>query len=256
MKKYLLTALFICVFVSSSHAGFDFGTTTYEQVDNILIVNSLGDTTTESKFIHNGLNLGYNDYIPENAFKNDLYNQGYTKVLDYNDTSLNLVEVGYMGVKGNPRSYDADYVLREEYEKYSSQYQDVRIDKNKTKINNVDKKHTVWNKKQDVKIDNNSDNIANNSSNIVSNTNNIKSNTDKINNVNNRVNELEKTQYIVEANVRIVDSKKWNVELFADYSTARSMIDRTGIKFTYKMGTSYLENRINELEKKLTDLDK
>jgi len=336
MKKVLLTVLFVLVFASTSFAGFNFGTTTYEQVDNILIVNSLGDQTIESQFVHDGKNLGYNDFIPENAFKNDLYNQGYSVVYDYDNSSLDLVEVGYMGLKGDPRTYDADYVLREEYKKYSSQYQDVRIDKNKTNISNntslintvdtkqtkwnkrqdkkinknksnivtnktniktnkksinvnkknikinknniktnktninsnkkeiksVDRKHTNWNNKQDRKINTNKSGIKTNkkiikrnTSNITNNANNISSNSNKIADLDNRVGELEQTQYIVGGAIRIVDSKKWNVEIFADYSTNRQMVDRTGIRFTYKFGKSWHEMELDELNKRLDRLE-
>jgi hypothetical protein len=298
MKKLItLIAVLMLVnlaYVSQSYAQlFNFGQDTYSKWANILVVNSLGDRVEESKFIHNGLNLGYNDFIPENAFKNDLYNQGYTQVFDYNNSSLDLVEVGYMGLKGDPRSYDADYVLREEYEKYSNQYQDIRIDENKNNIVDVDKKHTIWNEKQDTRLDDidihndyqdmrldaNKDNILKNrkqindvddkhtnwnndqddkinqnESNILKNTSNITNNTNRINDLDNRVNKLEKTHYIVGGAIRIVDSKKWNVELFADYSTNRQKIDRTGIKFTLKIGTSYTEQRIEELEAKLNKL--
>ncbi len=294
MKKFILTLVFVTCLVSTSYAGFNFGTDTYEKVDDILIVNSLGDQTTESIFKHDGKNLGYNDFIPENAFKNDLYNQGYSVVYDYDDAGLDLVEVGYMGLKGDPRSYDADYVLQKEWEKYSSQYQDIRIDNNKTEIANVDSKHTTWNKKQDarldandihnayqdVRIDANKTNILknrqqindvdskhtdwnnaqdtqinNNKNNIVNNTNAINNNSNRINDLDNRVNKLEETQYIVGGAVRIVDSKKWNVELFADFSTNRQMIDRTGIRFTYKFGESYSDKKIRELEERLNDLE-
>ena len=311
MRKYFLTAVIVLFFTTSSYAGFNFGSDTYENVDNILIVNSLGDQTVESKFEHNGLDLGFNDYIPENAFKNDLYNQGYTSVFDYADVSLDLVEVGYMGVRGDPRSYDADYVLRKEYEKYSSQYQDIRIDKNKTNISNnkgnittnkkniktnkkhiatnktniktnkknisvnkknikinkkeikrVDKKQTNWNNKQDKKINTNKTgiktnkkSIKKNANNITNNTNNISSNSNRINDLDTRVNKLEETQYIIGGAIRIVDSKKWNVELFADYSTNRQMIDRTGIRFTYKFGKSWQETEFDKLTNKIKELE-
>ena len=329
MKKVIfLTLAFVLIFATTSYAGFNFGSDTYEKVDNILIVNSLGDQTTESQFNYKNVKLGYNDFIPENAFKNDLYNQGYTKVFDFNNSNLDLVEVGYMGLRGDPRSYDADYVLREEYEKYSSQYQDIRIDKNKTdikdlnihndyqdmrldanknnilqnrgnittnkknininkkkiktnksninvnksniktnktninsnkkEIKKVDTRHTNWNKRQDKKINTNKTgiktnkkSIKRNTSNITNNTNNISSNSNRINDLDNRVEELEKTQYVIGGAIRIVDSKKWNVELFADYSTNRQMVDRTGIRFTYKFGESYTDKKIRELEERL-----
>jgi hypothetical protein len=79
----------------------------------------------------------------------------------------------------------------------------------------------------------------------------------KIDNNSNRINKLEESQYIVGGVIRIKSTKKWDVDLFADYSTNRQMIDRSGIRFTYKVGESYqdlemkkLENRIKALENK------
>lgn len=136
-------------------------------------------------------NYGYNDYYSENAFKNSMIKDGYSKVYDSKVKGLDLVEVGYFGKTANPKSWDADYVLREEYEKYSAQHQDIRIDENKSnininktnisknltkinrntfginsnkiKINNVDKKHTMWNMYQDYKINKNSQGVKMNS---------------------------------------------------------------------------------------------
>lgn len=349
---YFMWSLF---FISMGYSQtFNYGKDTYSKWANILIINSLGDKVEESKFIHNGIDLGYNDFIPESAFKNDLYNQGYTKVYDFNDTSLDLVEVGYMGRLGNPRSYDADYVLRSEYEKYSSQYQNIRIDDNKNNIIAVDKKHTIWNEEQDIRLDDidihnayqdmrldanknnilknrqkiniNADNIQNNTdeiervdndsikrdkklnrkikkvdnkhtvwneeqderlddvelyndyqdvkiddnkNNIIevnnthtdwnerqdikinNNSNRINTLNDRVDNIDSRVSDLEDTQYIIGTEVRLHDSKNWTVSAFADYSTNRKKIDRTGVKFTYKIGSSYEERRLDELERKL-----
>jgi hypothetical protein len=79
----------------------------------------------------------------------------------------------------------------------------------------------------------------------------------KIDNNSNRIDRLEESQYIVGGVIRIKSTKKWDVDLFADYSTNRQMIDRSGIRFTYKVGESYqdlemkkLENRIRALENK------
>ena len=76
-------------------------------------------------------NYGYNDFYSENAFKNNLINEGYSKVFDYDDPNLDLTEVSYFGRVGNPDVIDVDYVLTSEYEKYSSQGQDIRIENNK-----------------------------------------------------------------------------------------------------------------------------
>jgi len=284
MKKLMFIITLGLILVSTpALAGFNFGTDTYEKVDNILIVNSLGDQVVESQFKHNGVDLGFNDFIPENAFKNNLYNEGYNKVYDYKPAGLDVVEVGYMGVRGDPRSYDADYVLREEYEKYSSQYQDIRIENNTTgivnntalinnetnqriigdniiqnninneivnrinndnvlqnNINNVDARQTIVNNRQDTQINNNTSNINNNSQ--------------RINDTNNRVSELEETQEIVSGQIRVYDSKKWEVTMFVDYSLNRNMVDRTGVKIKFKFGKSYEEKMIEKLQYKVNTI--
>ena len=77
---------------------------------------------------------------------------------------------------------------------------------------------------------------------------------DKINDMNKRVNQLEKTQGIVGAEVRVYDGKKWQVTTFVDYTTTRNTVDRAGIRFTYKVGQSYEDRRIDELEAKINSL--
>ena len=76
----------------------------------------------------------------------------------------------------------------------------------------------------------------------------------RIDNVDNRLSELEETQTIVGLEGRIYDSRKWQINIFADYSTNRNKVDRTGIRFTYKFGSSFEERKIEELERKLNKL--
>lgn len=121
-----------------------------------------------------------------------------------------------------------------------NKHQDKKINKNRKQIKRVDKKHTRWNRKQDKTLAEHNNRIANNSA--------------RLDNHENRINNLESTQYIVGGAIRIIDSQKWNVELFADYSTNRQMVDRTGIKFVYKFGTSYTDKKIAELEQRLNNL--
>ena len=77
----------------------------------------------------------------------------------------------------------------------------------------------------------------------------------KIDNNSNRINKLEESQYIVGGVLRIRSTKKWDVDLFADYSTNRQMIDRSGIRFTYKFGESYIDKKIDELEQRITNME-
>lgn len=84
---------------------------------------------------------------------------------------------------------------------------------------------------------------------------NIDNTNSRIDSTNKRVSTLENTQAVVGAEVRIYDGKKWTVTTFADYITTRNTVDRAGVRFTYKMGTSYEERRQNELEARLNKLE-
>jgi hypothetical protein len=84
--------------------------------------------------------------------------------------------------------------------------------------------------------------------------NNINNTNSRIDNVDKRVNSLEQTQGIVEGEVRVYDGRKISVSTFVDYTTTRQTVDRAGIKIVYKLGTSYEERRLDELEKKINKL--
>jgi hypothetical protein len=78
----------------------------------------------------------------------------------------------------------------------------------------------------------------------------------KIDNNSNHINKLEESQYIVGGVLRIKSTKKWDVDLFADYSTNRQMIDRSGIRFIYKVGESYTDRELKKINKRLEELEK
>lgn len=92
---------------------------------------------------------------------------------------------------------------------------------------------------------NNINNNINTTNQNVANTNN------RIDDLNNRVGKLEKPQAIVGLVLRVQDSRKWQTNLFIDYSATRNAVAMYGIRFTYKMGKSYEERRLDELEAKL-----
>jgi hypothetical protein len=77
----------------------------------------------------------------------------------------------------------------------------------------------------------------------------------RIDNNSNRINKLEESQYIVGGVLRIKSTKKWDVDLFADYSTNRQMIDRSGIRFTYKMGLSFEQQELEKLQRRIERLE-
>lgn len=203
MKKVLsilMVVMFLAVSVSSYAGNFNYGRDTYEMHDSRLIINSLGDETAVSK--HG--NLGANDWIPENAVKNSLALDGYTKAYDYNPqaqygynvyhnalpTGADLKKLEFKGMYGDPRAKQDVYVLQSEYDKYSAQSQDARINVNKIdiekeaqqrqqkdtvlnkRIKKVDKKHTIQNKRQDKDITKNGKRIDKNVSAIAQERNN------------------------------------------------------------------------------------
>ena len=162
MKKlpYVLISLVLCMIMSisciKSAEAFWFFPTQYDKSQDTKITKNETDIAQiESRVAENRLGTGsenttapygYNDYIPENGFKNYIHNEGYSKIYDYKPNNVNTTAVGYYGKAGNPDSYDVDYVLTEEYNKYSSQMQDVRIDINKNNID-INKVNIRTNKK-------------------------------------------------------------------------------------------------------------
>ena len=223
---------------------------------------------------------GYNDYYSENAFKNNLINEGYSVVYDGKPSGLDVVEVGYMGLTGNPNNYDADYVLKSEYEKYSSQYQDIRIENNSDSIvdntsliNNETNQRIIGDNIIQNNINNeivnriNNDNALQNNinnvdarqtivnnrqdTNINNNTSNINNNSQRINDTNNRVSELEETEFRVDAEVQIYDGKDIRFSAFVNNDVRHGRVDAVGVKVTMKLGKDYAVKRMDELERKI-----
>lgn len=136
-KQILLVAILLC-WVTTAHAGFNWGKGTYENYDDILIINSLGDQVAPSTFGK----LGVNDFIPENAVKNYLALEGYTEANDYNPSVTNpqfsdyyndnpgddYTKLTFAGLYGDPRQTQDVYVLTSEYERLSAVGQAERMD--------------------------------------------------------------------------------------------------------------------------------
>ena len=72
--------------------------------------------------------------------------------------------------------------------------------------------------------------------------------------IENRLDTLEETQFILGLNVRLLDTKRTTLEAFADYSTNRSKVDRCGIRLTLKLGKSYEEKLIEQLQAQIAEL--
>lgn len=210
-----------------------------------LIPISLSNASTNHRYTTGTENqlsdYGYNDYYSENAFKNNLINEGYSKVYDFFQKELDLTEIGYYGRTGNPNSYDTDYVLTEEWEKYSSQYQDTRINKNVKNIDinkgditnnynrttNVNNKHTEWNTRQDNKIENHE----------------------------NRIGTLEDTQYNLMGEVNILQGRRWKFGVYGKYNLNRNVNSEAGLKITISLGDSWEAKEIDKVNKRLQKLE-
>ena len=287
MRKLIFILIIVMISIVPAFA-FNYGTDTYATDSGSLILNSLGDQVTNSTF----LNLGSNDFISENAAKNQLSIDGYSKAYDYNPqntlgqfsgvyntslpTGVELTKLQIGGFLGNPRAIQDIYVLTSEYNRLSAEGQANSID-TLNASQNVQNTNISNNNTQITTVDNNSinrDNILQSNINSESITrasadntlqNNInteatnRQNTDNIlqNNINtidNKVKKLEQTQGIIGAEVRVYDGKKWTVTTFVDFTTTRNTVDRAGVKFTYKLGKSYEEAKIDELEAKINHL--
>jgi hypothetical protein len=258
MKKALVLIVMFLFVASPALADFKWGTDTYSSVGNQLIINSLGDQTTVSTFGK----LGNNDWIPENAVKNYLLMEGYTSANDYNPSITNpqfasaysekppegYTKLQFAGKLGDPRALQDVYVDTKEYNRLNSEQQAQRMD-------GID----VVNSKQDTKIQNNTTAISTETTNRVNADNtlqqNINSTNSRVDDLDNRVDKLERTQTIVGAEVRVYDSRKVTVTMFADYSQTRQMVDRTGIRFTWKCGESYQDKEMKKLEKRIEMLE-
>ena len=77
----------------------------------------------------------------------------------------------------------------------------------------------------------------------------------RLDNVENRLSDLEDSQFILGLNARVYDGKKVMVELFTDYSTEKQKFDRYGIRFTVKLGESYMDKKVKELEARILALE-
>lgn len=83
----------------------------------------------------------------------------------------------------------------------------------------------------------------------------ISTNNQRSDDINNRIAELERPQFILGLVLRHVDTRKWQINSFVDVSTTRGNIDRAGVRFTYKIGKSYEETRLDELQARLDKLE-
>lgn len=83
----------------------------------------------------------------------------------------------------------------------------------------------------------------------------IRDNRRRIDSNSDRIKDLEDPKFNVIGAIRFHDSKKWQIEAFAAYDVTNERLDRYGLEFVYKIGPSYEEKLIAELEARLAALE-
>lgn len=275
MKKLLMGIIFIqLVLISRVFAGdlnFNYGQDTYEKWDDNLVVNSLGDETTVSKYG----SLGTNDWIPENAFKNLLKYEGYTEAYDYNPQAnyawdvynqtlptKDLTKLEFGGLQGDPRATQYTYVPTEEYNRLSAPEQAKSIDNLNTnltkettnridgdnilsdKVGEVDNRHTNWNNNQDKKITDIQGVNDRQDSTLLDHEN-------RINDLDSRVNDLEETQINIDGEVIFQRGRRHTIGAYGKYDMRHNRVPEVGIRVSIALEDSYEMKEIDKLNKRL-----
>jgi hypothetical protein len=141
-------------------------------------------------------------------------------------------EKGDKGDKGdNGKDVDPSTVL-------NLQNADTVLD---SKVSAVSLNQTAWNSRQDVTLKDHEARITDN--------------TNKINDVDRRVQKLEKTQYVVETEVRLLDTKHMSVAPFVRHNATRGKLDTVGVRVTMKIGQSYEERELAKTNKRLAAVE-
>jgi len=259
------------VYAEPPSAGWNFGSDTYAQHDGSLILNSLSDRYGISTFQTPTQSLGTNDYIEENGVKNTLALDGYTQAYDFNPNSqtgygyssvynqplpnVPLTKLTFMGLDGDPTKAQNVYVLTSEYNELSDQGQAQSINA----LNNGLVQTTA-------QVNANTANIAVNTSNIallntglsnetqsrIAGDNALQGQIDATNDnvaaLDNSVSNLERLKVMPEADVRFYDDKYVSAIAYDAYDATNGRNFAVGVKVMLKLGKSYEEKRIDELQ--------
>ena len=276
MKNLTLSLLLFFIPAATVYAeppstGWNFGSDTYAQHDGSLILNSLSDRYGISTFQTPTQSLGTNDYIEENGVKNTLALDGYTQAYDFNPNSqtgygyssvynqplpnVPLTKLTFMGLDGDPTKAQNVYVLTSEYNELSDQGQAQSINA----LNNGLVQTTA-------QVNANTANIAVNTSNIallntglsnetqsrIAGDNALQGQIDATNDnvaaLDNSVSNLERLKVMPEADVRFYDDKYVSAIAYDAYDATNGRNFAVGVKVMLKLGKSYEEKRIDELQ--------
>jgi len=250
MKKLLLVLLPAVVFAEPPSAGWNFGTDTYGQHDSQLILNSLSDRYGISTFQTPTQSLGANDYVEENAVKNQLAIAGYTKAYDYNPnsqtgygyssvynqplpTDVPLTKLTFMGLDGDPTKAQDVYVLTSEYNRLSDQGQAASIAGLNAGLDNETQGRIAGDNALQAQIDATNRNVGA---------------------LGDRVNNLERLKVMPEADIRFFDSRHVSAIAYDAYDATNGRNYAIGVKVMLKLGKSYEETQIDELRRLVADM--
>ena len=251
MRK-LFIALLAVPFILPRHgfaeppsAGWNFGTDTYGQHDSQLILNSLSDRYGISTYQTPTQSLGTNDYIEENAVKNQLAIAGYTKAYDYNPnsqtgygyssvynqplpTDVPLTKLTFMGLDGDPTKAQDVYVLTSEYNQLSDQGQAASIVGLNAGLSNETNSRIAG------------DNALQRQVNAVN---------QRVDGLDKRLTNDERMKVMPEADIRIMDTRHMSVVMYDAYDATNGRNFAFGLRYTLKLGKSYEEKQIDELRR-------
>lgn len=85
---------------------------------------------------------------------------------------------------------------------------------------------------------------------------NLRATNNRVDALDNRVSNLEETKVLIDVEVRLFDTKRTAVSIYNSYDYRHQRNNAIGLKFLVKIGKSYEEKRIEEIEKKLERLER
>lgn len=258
------------VYAEPPSAGWNFGTDTYAQHDSQLILNSLSDRYGISTFQTPTQSLGTNDYIEENAVKNTLALDGYSKAFDYNPNSTTgygyssvynqplpdvpLTKLTFMGLDGDPTKAQDVYVLTSEYNELSAQGQAASINALSNGLVQTNAQMAV--NTQDIAVLNTG--LTNETQARIAGDNALQGQINATNGnvqaLDNRVANLERLKVMPEADIRFYDGKHVSAIAYDAYDATNGRNFAVGVKIMLKLGKSYEEQRIDELQSLVASL--
>lgn len=89
---------------------------------------------------------------------------------------------------------------------------------------------------------------------VHANTNGLRAQQSQIITNTNAIHELQETKYVIEASIRFYDTQRLSARVFGNFDVRHNKAHEVGLRFGLKLGTSYEERRINELELLIKEL--